>query len=166
MINTALNYTGSKFKLLDQIIPNLDYNKSNFVDLFCGSFVVSSNVVDKYNNIIENVDEIKDLLVDVFECDEDDVDKVVSFEDDSFGGFIGCNEKGEGEFKILDYILNNNLDDVIIYSPDADMILLSSILPHDIYILRYDQQQNIDYIMSTDIFKQSIMKYITNDTKI
>ena len=39
----------------------------------------------------ENVDEIKDLLVDVFECDEDDVDEVVSFEDDEFGGFIGCN---------------------------------------------------------------------------
>ena len=44
----------------------------------------------------ENVDEIKDLLVDVFECDEDDVEKVVSFEDDEFGGFIGCDEKGEG----------------------------------------------------------------------
>jgi hypothetical protein len=44
----------------------------------------------------ENIDEIKDLLVDVFECDEDDVDKIVSFEDDEFGGFIGCDEKGEG----------------------------------------------------------------------
>jgi hypothetical protein len=44
----------------------------------------------------ENVDEIKDLLVDVFECDEDDVEKVVSFEDDEFGGFIGCDEEGEG----------------------------------------------------------------------
>lgn len=43
----------------------------------------------------ENIDEIKDLLVDVFECDEDDVEKVVSFEDDEFGGFIGCNKEGE-----------------------------------------------------------------------
>ena len=42
----------------------------------------------------ENVNEIKDLLVDVFDCNEDDVDKVVSFEDDSFGGFIGCDEEG------------------------------------------------------------------------
>ena len=44
----------------------------------------------------ENVDELKDLLVDVFECDEDDVNEIVKFEDDGFGGFIGCDEEGEG----------------------------------------------------------------------
>jgi len=77
---------------------------------------------------------------------------------------------GEGEFKIINFIrtysdlfINKK---IIIYSPDADMILLSSILPHDIYILRFDQQNNIDYVMTTEIFKKNITKYITNDNKI
>lgn len=60
-INTALNYTGSKFKLLDQIIPEMDYTKKYFVDLFAGSAVVGFNVVDKYDKILEN-DILKDLI--------------------------------------------------------------------------------------------------------
>jgi hypothetical protein len=44
----------------------------------------------------ENVDEIKDLLINKFDCDEDDVDKINKFEDDGFGGFIGCDEEGVG----------------------------------------------------------------------
>ena len=44
----------------------------------------------------ENVNEIKDLLVNKFDCDEDDVDEIVKFEDDEFGGYIGCDEKGNG----------------------------------------------------------------------
>ena len=60
------------------------------------------------------------------------MDKVITLlKDKSFNREIlisDSNEKGEGEFKILDYILNNNLDDVIIYSPDADLIILSMII--------------------------------------
>lgn len=42
----------------------------------------------------ENVDEIKNVLVNSFDYDEDDVSEIVSFEDDGFGGFIGCDEDG------------------------------------------------------------------------
>jgi len=55
-------------------------------------------------------------------------------------------EKGEGEFKILDYISKNKLDDIIIYSPDADLIILGMILMDDskkIKILRYDQNTQV-----------------------
>lgn len=61
IINTALNFTGSKFKLLNQLLPQMDYNKDYFVDLFCGSFVVGSNVVDKYKKVLAN-DIISDLV--------------------------------------------------------------------------------------------------------
>src|SRR5574344_1815734 len=47
MINPPFNYTGSKFKLLDQILPLLDYNKEYFIDLFCGGGSVYTNVLDK-----------------------------------------------------------------------------------------------------------------------
>jgi 5'-3' exonuclease len=77
---------------------------------------------------------------------------------------------GEGEIKIINYIRNYNdlfiEKKIIIYSPDSDMILLSSILPHNIFILRYDQQKNEDFIMSTELFKKIILEYILNNNKI
>ena len=61
MIQPPLNYTGSKFKLLDQILPELNYKKEKFVDLFAGGGSVYANVLDKYEKIIVN-DIIKDLV--------------------------------------------------------------------------------------------------------
>ena len=60
-INTPFNYTGSKFKLLEQIIPILDYNKSNFIDVFCGGGAIYTNCIDKYDTILAN-DIISDLI--------------------------------------------------------------------------------------------------------
>ena len=60
-INTPYNYTGSKFKLLEQILPEMDYTKKYFVDLFTGSFVVGANIVDKYDKILAN-DIITELI--------------------------------------------------------------------------------------------------------
>lgn len=60
-INTALNYTGSKFRLLSEIIPEMDYTKKYFIDLFGGSGVVGFNLVDKYDKILYN-DIITDLV--------------------------------------------------------------------------------------------------------
>ena len=59
-VNTPLNYTGSKFKLLDQIIPHFDRSKKYFVDLFCGGGSVFTNVVDLYEKIIVN-----DIIIDL-----------------------------------------------------------------------------------------------------
>lgn len=60
-INTALCYTGSKYKMLNQLLPQMDYTKKYFVDLFAGSGVVGFNVVDKYEKILLN-DIINDLI--------------------------------------------------------------------------------------------------------
>lgn len=60
-IEGVMNYTGSKFKLLQQIIPEFDYSKSAFFDVFCGGGSVFSNVVDKYDKIYAN-DIIADLI--------------------------------------------------------------------------------------------------------
>lgn len=55
-------------------------------------------------------------------------------------------EFGEGEKKIIDYIINKNIkDNITIFSPDADMILLSLLLLNkasNITILRRDQQES------------------------
>lgn len=61
MIETPFNYTGSKFKLLEQILPEFDYSKPYFVDLFTGGGSVYTNVLDKYEKVIAN-DVIEDLV--------------------------------------------------------------------------------------------------------
>lgn len=77
---------------------------------------------------------------------------------------------GEGEYKIINYIRTySNLfsnKKITIYSPDSDMILLCSILPNDIDIIRFDQQKNQDFILSTEIFKLLITEYISDNKKI
>lgn len=68
-ILSPLNYTGSKFKLLAQILPLFPQNMSIMLDLFCGGGSVGINVEAK--NIIMN-DKLKELIdiLDLFQnCD-------------------------------------------------------------------------------------------------
>lgn len=43
-IKSPLNYTGGKYKLLNQIIPSFPKNIDTFVDLFCGGINVGINI--------------------------------------------------------------------------------------------------------------------------
>ena len=61
LIETPFNYTGSKFKLLEQLIPVFDKSKEIFVDLFAGGGSVYTNVIGTYEKIFVN-DIIKDLV--------------------------------------------------------------------------------------------------------
>lgn len=72
-VEPPFNYTGSKFKILHQIIPLFDKSKSVFVDSFAGGGSVWSNVCDLYENVVindvlENLVEIQKLLI--FEKDK------------------------------------------------------------------------------------------------
>jgi DNA adenine methylase Dam len=60
MINTPFNYTGGKYKLLEQLLPEFDYTKKYFVDLFAGGGSVYTNIVDKYDKVLVN-----DILIDL-----------------------------------------------------------------------------------------------------
>ena len=66
-------------------------------------------------------------------------------------------EKNEGEKKIIDYINENEIDNSIcIFSPDADLILLTMILKNKNikkkYVLRNDQQSSEKIINTIDSF--------------
>jgi DNA adenine methylase Dam len=61
MINPPFNFTGSKFKLLPQILPYMDYSKDVFIDVFTGGGAVYTNILDKYSTVIIN-DIIEDLI--------------------------------------------------------------------------------------------------------
>lgn len=61
-INPPFCYTGSKFKLLPQLLPLFDYSKSNFIDMFAGGGAVFANILDEYDTIYVN-----DILHDLIE---------------------------------------------------------------------------------------------------
>jgi len=43
----------------------------------------------------ENIDEIKDVLVDTFELDEDGVNDIVEFDGNNYDGYYGVDKEGE-----------------------------------------------------------------------
>lgn len=61
-INSCLNYTGGKYKLLNQILPLFPQNINNFVDLFCGGANVAININANQINCYDNIDELIELF--------------------------------------------------------------------------------------------------------
>ena len=61
MTETPFNYTGSKFRLLEQLLPLFDYTKPYFADVFAGGGSVYTNILDKYQKVLVN-DVISDLI--------------------------------------------------------------------------------------------------------
>lgn len=78
LINTVFNFTGSKFKLLPQLLPHFDYTKTTLVDLFMGGGSIYTNLVDKYENIITNeiVKELSQIHQRLVEGDSAFVERV------------------------------------------------------------------------------------------
>lgn len=70
-IQSCLNYTGGKYRLLNQLLPHFPSNINTFVDLFTGGANVAINVnaneircYDKIDEIIELFNYIKNIDVD------------------------------------------------------------------------------------------------------
>ena len=58
LIQSPLNYTGGKYKLLPQILPLFPKEIDCFVDLFCGGCNVGINIDSKrviYNDVDEHL---------------------------------------------------------------------------------------------------------------
>lgn len=75
MIQSPLNYTGGKYKLLPQILPLFPANIETFVDLFCGGCNVGVNVAAR-RHIYNDLDKRLPYLYNTFK----NLDKEVTFE--------------------------------------------------------------------------------------
>jgi 5'-3' exonuclease len=75
-------------------------------------------------------------------------------------------EIGEGEKKIVNYVLANLIntkDDVMFYSPDADMILLAMLVPvTNMFVLRHNKQNSCYDLIMIKLLKENISFYINN----
>lgn len=82
MINSPLNYTGNKFRVLKQIIPLLNSDKDIFCDIFCGSGLVALN--SNYKKIVmnDNFIEIIEIIEMFINKDSEylikEVDKIIN----------------------------------------------------------------------------------------
>lgn len=54
MINNCFNYVGSKDRIFPIIEENLDKSKKIFMDVFCGSGVVGTNVLNHFDKVVMN----------------------------------------------------------------------------------------------------------------
>ena len=61
-IKSPLNYTGGKYKLLNQLLPLFPSDISTFVDLFTGGSTVALNVESKKTYAIDNCYQVVKLL--------------------------------------------------------------------------------------------------------
>lgn len=53
-VKSPLNYTGNKFRILDQMLPHFPHQVNNMVDLFCGGATVGLNTPCEHVTFIDN----------------------------------------------------------------------------------------------------------------
>ena len=67
--------------------------------LYIYSIIKTNNNMKKVNEfkkfLNENINELKDVLVDTFDLDEDNVDDIVRFEGNNRRGYYGVDKSGE-----------------------------------------------------------------------
>ena len=73
----------------------------------------------------------------------------------------GVDIMGEGEFKIIEIIKNNfYIDNIVVYSPDSDMIILLLLVHRKVKMLRYDQQNSTYDIIDINKFSFILIEYM------
>lgn len=103
-IKCPLNYTGNKYKLLNQILPLFPMEIDTFIDLFAGSYTVGINVnAKKYvcNDMITYLIEIYNFLKN------NNIDEIVDSIESIIDVYKLSKENLEGYNKLRDYYNSN-----------------------------------------------------------
>ena len=132
LVYIALDGVPSISKILEQ-------KKRSFIGDLIEELVKKTPLPFKFNkSLIKPGTKFMRKISDYLNNDKFETETIISDTDDS----------GEGEFKIINYIYKNKIKDFVIYSPDADLIVLSMIAwsnntKSKIKILRFDQNTEI-----------------------
>lgn len=167
-------------KLISVINDLYIYSKSQFLYISIDGSVPMSKVIHqrlrRYKNVHENsirqyLKKKHNILVNtawnslVITPGTDFMDLLDSFllsycSDKSYITYSSYHHVGEGEHKIIHHIKQFNTNNIIIYSPDADLIFLAlSLNKEHVYILRNDTEiENKLIYFSIDIIKQCLLK--------
>ncbi len=100
-IKSPFNYSGGKFKLLNQILPLIPPKGERFIDLFCGGCNVGINI-NGFDNILFN--DINTYLIDCYrEFDIKVFDSVLKHINNRISLFGLSKTNKEGYYKFKDY---------------------------------------------------------------
>lgn len=150
-IESPLNYTVSKYKLLSQIIPHFDFTKNTFVDLFAGGGSVFINILDKYNDIIVN-EKIKDIIGIYYE---------LIYNENLIEQVIKNSPENQKEFNLLREDYNKCPDSIKLWalmaSSTNNMMRFNKLLK---YNQTYGKRKfNNNTLKKTLLFKERLIKY-------
>lgn len=111
MYKSPMNYTGNKYKLLEQILPHFPKDISIFVDLFCGGLDVSLNT--KANIIVAN-----DSLVPVIDFYKriqsltgEELDRIIKYFCDKYN----LSKENEIGYTVLKNVYNKTKEPLLLY---------------------------------------------------
>lgn len=123
-VKSCLNYTGGKYRILNQILPFFPNNITNFIDLFCGGANIALNIeaeniycYDNNKHLISLFNFIKQTDLNEFKSSINDIIKQYNLSDsDKFGyEYYGCDSSnGLSQYNKQHYLklrddFNNNL---------------------------------------------------------
>jgi 5'-3' exonuclease len=163
-----------KLQIADKHKNLLDNNDKGY-----NRYLFEKNKTKWSKNFISPCTNLMNLMQNQLKS-EDYIKKLINITQNNDLKYIvsGYVDNGEAEKKIINYINNNEMTgNLTIYSPDADVILLSLLIKDNnfknTYILRHDQQlsettkthhevYNIIYI---DLLKSTLFEYITENLK-
>lgn len=99
-VNGALNYTGSKYPIIDQIIPRFPRKIRRLYDPMCGEAVIPVNTRAKTVVVNDSQEEVVDVLHHFYTEDLGDILGAIDFLIDLFGL---NKENSEGYYALRDY---------------------------------------------------------------
>ena len=122
MIESPINYMGSKYKLLDKLIPLFPTDVDNFYDVFTGGGSVYLNMIGRYKSVYSN-----DILTDIIEIHKN-LSKQ-SFLDNAISYSKPTKESQDEYIKLRsDYNANGGADKLLalIWSCNSNMMRFNS----------------------------------------
>ena len=168
-VKSPLNYTGGKYKLLNQIIPIFPKNLDLFVDLFSGGANVGVNVnakrivcVDKQKEIIR--------LMDLFKKYEDGyiIDKLEKIIDkynlsnsllNGYETYKCTSDKGLGSYNKSKYLdLRNDYNSMVEDSVEKDFLFLTLVIYGFNNQIRFNSSGEFNMPVGKRDFNNSIRK--------
>lgn len=132
VIQNCFNYMGSKDRILPYIDENLDKSKPYFMDVFCGSGVVSINEINNYKKLILNDAcwQLVETLRYFRDTDQKDILKKI----ESFINVFELSKDNKEGFNLLRNFYNNYCFNPETFNPMAFYSLIMHSFNYNIHI--------------------------------
>lgn len=168
-VKSPLNYTGGKYKIINQLLPLFPRKIGTFIDLFSGGANVGVNAKAEKIICIDKQEEIIRIMNDLKKYDEeyivDSLEKIISkykLSNSLLNGYkeYGCtSDKGLGSYNKEQYLkLRNDYNNIKNKSIKKDLMLLTLIIYSFNNQIRFNSSNEFNMPIGKRDFNNSIRK--------